>query len=86
MAALLKCSGTQWQTFLHQLREDEAVCRCRHQGVCVHTLTVPEGGEELDGVKAGAFSKLRISKLIIGKMIVLGLAVPSLSLANYLIN
>ena len=49
---------------------------------CVHTLTVPDGVQELDGVKAGAFSKLRISKLIMGKMIVLGLAVPSLSLAN----
>lgn len=50
--------------------------------VRVYTLTVPEGVEELDGVKAGAFSKLRISKLIMGKMIVLGLTVPSLSLAN----
>lgn len=48
----------------------------------MYTLTVPEGMEELDGVKAGAFSKLRISKLIMGKMIVLGLTVPSLSLAN----
>lgn len=80
MAALLECSGTQRRTFLHQLREDA------RQGVCVHTLTVPEGAEGLDGAKAGAVSELRISKLIMGKTIVLGLAVPSLSLANYLIN
>lgn len=53
---------------------------------CAHTLTVPEGAEGLDGAKAGAVSELRISKLIMGKTIVLGLAVPSLSLANYLIN
>ena len=50
--------------------------------MCVHALTVPDGVGELHGVKAEAFSKLMISKLIMGMMIVLGLAVPSLSLAN----
>lgn len=50
--------------------------------MCVHALTVPDGVRELHGVKARAFSKLMISKLIMGMMIVLGLAVPSLSLTN----
>lgn len=78
MAALLECSGTQRRTFLRQLREGA------RQGA--HALTVPEGAEGLGGAKAAAVSELRISKPIMGKTIVLGLAVPSLSLANYLIN
>lgn len=78
MAALLECSGTQRRTFLRQLREDA------RQGA--RALTVPEGAEGLGGAKAAAVSELRISKPIMGKTIVLGLAVPSLSLANYLIN
>lgn len=50
--------------------------------MCEHTLAVPEGVGELDGGEAGAFSKLTISKLTTDMMIVLGPAVPSLSLTN----
>lgn len=54
------------------------IYRCRYWGVRVHAAIVPAGVGELDG----AFSRLVNSKLIMGMMIVLGLAVPSLSLAN----